>query len=483
MKTYRIKFLVILLLGLNFTGCEKYLEQKLYTDLTSENFFGSEADFLTALVALYNDFGPDWGRIYNQDGANEWSYTMGTTDEMRANWSSATRNFTWGTTYFNGRRPYMPRLPKIALCTDVINNINNSDADADVKAQYVAEAKVIRAFYMYWLWDFFGPVNPKLDPATLTDTTIIPRMSNAEYVAAMESDLNDAIASASLQETTNDEWSMWGRFNKGVARMLLLRIYLHEKDWAKAETAAMSIVNMGYSLDPDYANVFIEKANNEVIWASHGNEAAECWLPQYFFPGGYDHGYAGTTRIERGAGWYGYAMHWDFFDKFEATDLRRNTIIYEYINTSGDTITRDNSSFRGAIPLKYTGITGPGPDYPIDLVVFRYAEVLLSLAEAINNQRGPAEAYQYVNAVRARAGVADYAGLTQAELNDSLLDERGRELYLECTRRADLIRHGKFIEYALARGVTNAQPHHVLFPIPNSVIIEGGGIIEQNPGY
>jgi|GEM_PF-2097876 len=49
-------------------------------------------------------------------------------------------------------------------------------------------------------------------------------------------------------------------------------------------------------------------------------------------------------------------------------------------------------------------------------------------------------------------------------------------------RRQDLIRHGKFVEYARRRGI-NAQPHHVLFPIPLFVIEQGGGVIEQNPGY
>lgn len=484
MKTYRIKFLLILLAGLYLSGCEKYLEQKLYTDLTSENFFSTEADFRTALVALYNDFGPDWGRIYNQDGTNEWSYTMATTDEMRANWSSSQRNFTWGITTFNRNRCYVPRLPKVALCTNVIDNIGNSDADDDLKDRYIAETKVIRAFYMYWLWDLFGPVNPKLDAETLIDTTITARMTNEAYVAAMIQDLNDAIATPGFQDATNDTWSTWGRFSKGVARMLKLRIYMHEKDWANAETAAMDIVNMGYyELLNDYEDVFNNKANKEVIWASHGNEASECWLPQYFFMGDYHHGYAGDTRIERSAGWYGYAMHWEFFDLYDPGDLRLNTIIYEYINKDGDTIRRGDANWYGAIPLKYTGITGVGPDYPIDLVVFRYAEVLLSLAEAINMQRGPTDAYQWVNMVRARSGVPDFAGMTQAEFHDAILDERGREQYLECTRRGDLIRHGKFIEYALARGVTNAQAHHVLYPIPNDVIIEGGGIIEQNPEY
>jgi hypothetical protein len=56
-------------------------------------------------------------------------------------------------------------------------------------------------------------------------------------------------------------------------------------------------------------------------------------------------------------------------------------------------------------------------------------------------------------------------------------------LFCEGARRQDLVRHGKFIEYAQARGITDAEEHEVLFPIPQEVITESNGIVEQNPGY
>jgi hypothetical protein len=121
----------------------------------------------------------------------------------------------------------------------------------------------------------------------------------------------------------------------------------------------------------------------------------------------------------------------------------------------------------------------------VDVVVYRYAEVLLSLAEALNEKNnGPnTEAYNLVNQVRTRAGVTGFSGMSYAQFKQALLDERGRELYGEGQRRQDLIRNGTYISNAIARGKTNAKPFMVLYPIPNAVIIQGRGVIIQNEGY
>ena len=67
---------------------------------------------------------------------------------------------------------------------------------------------------------------------------------------------------------------------------------------------------------------------------------------------------------------------------------------------------------------------------------------------------------------------------------DAVLQERGHELWFEGARREDLIRHGKYIEYArLYKGSKTAQDYMVLFPLPQDVINEGRGKVHQNPGY
>lgn len=111
--------------------------------------------------------------------------------------------------------------------------------------------------------------------------------------------------------------------------------------------------------------------------------------------------------------------------------------------------------------------------------------MLLSYAEAENELNGPTQNAQ--NAIqpiltRANVTIPATAIANKEAFRDYLLEERGRELHCEGQRRQDLIRHGVYIERAKKRG-NDAQDYQVLFPIPQKVIIEANGIIEQNPGY
>lgn len=128
----------------------------------------------------------------------------------------------------------------------------------------------------------------------------------------------------------------------------------------------------------------------------------------------------------------------------------------------------------------------------------RYADILLLLAECLNEEGATAQAVDLVNQVRARAwggslpAEAQWSGMSQDEFRTNLMDERMRELLCEGWRRMDLMRQGKEVfvrevkeknAWAKANGTLDA--HHLLFPIPYTEIKTNTAVTasDQNPGY
>jgi len=223
-------------------------------------------------------------------------------------------------------------------------------------------------------------------------------------------------------------------------------------------------------------------------------------------------------------GWNGFSTLSDFYAKFEATDKRRGVayptpgvtnpgnrvnvgiLTGQQYDWAVDTALRDRTgqlmiftpevkSIEVGTNLEITGYRAY--KYPIDYpndgsgntdndyVFFRLADVLLMKAEAIlrggtGTVAGPygSTALALVNSVRTNAGRGASA-LANVTL-DNLLDERGRELYLESWRRQDLIRFGKFLNAWQEKAAS--EPKYLLFAIPNEQLAVNPNL-EPNPGY
>jgi hypothetical protein len=500
MKKYHI--ILLLTLSLCFTQCNNVLEPEVYDQLSPENFFKTEADLKSALTPFYATFGTDWG--YETPGTGVYAFNFGvaflgydwvtrmTTDQPFDYWNNPESLYTWGPANWpsSGQNHSYSRLRFVARATDVINRIEKAPVVESVKNKYLAEARVMRAWYMFILYDLYGPLNVKLDPTTLTSNVIEPRLSREAYVAAMETDLLTAIAAPELPDRLNGDATNWGRASKGLARMILLKIYMQEtrahdskpEYWSKAEAVATELTTMGYSLLSNYKDVFGNNlANNEIIYAVPGNPGLRQYWYTLLLPTAATSVLGADVRnFEK---WHGEGMRWEFYDKYSANDRRLETIASSYVNRSGQVVNRSNG-LQAAIPVKYTNFKAREA---FDYVIYRYADVLLSMAEIKNELNGPtSEAVGYARQVTDRAGITipTSALASKGAFRTFLLDERGRELYSEFgIRRQDLIRHGKLIEYARARGIAIADSRHLLFPIPSDVMIESSGTITQNPGY
>ena len=495
--------LSVLLLSISLVSCDDLLETKNYTDISPSNFFQTEGDMDAAVTGLYVPCTTNWGytdggtgvwlnALFNADINAYYPAGMVTTDIARHYSSYAYDEFNVGPSTGGAIVSTYNVIRFVARATDVINRISNSSgATADIRERYIAETKTLRAFYMYVLLDWFGPVNVKLDPETLMDNTILPRPSEEDYVGYIEQDLADAIATEAFPDKYNNDVANWGRMSKAIAYGIRMRLYMHQKDWTKAKEAAEQLMKMGYSIIPSYEDVFNQSCTAEHIWSVPSNTASDNYYVTEALPSDFKRGYnhVGSSYI-RGtddsyfSGWQVFCMRWDFYDTFEDDDVRKQTILCEYDTNAGVRKDRTNGMV-GAIPLKFTDTQRADYGIQKEQPILRYAEVLLSYAEAENELNGPTQsAIAAVKQITDRAGTTIPATATASKeaFRDYILEERGRELYCEGQRRTDLIRHGVYISRARERG-NNAQDYQVLFPIPQDVITEADGIVEQNPGY
>jgi hypothetical protein len=503
-KIFRnIQFIVLVVATFTWVSCNDLLETKNFTDMSPSNFFKTEGDIKAAVTGLYIPCTTNWG--YSDGGTGKWYnalfnadinayYPAGmvTTDAMRHYTSHIFDEFNVGPSSGGALTNTYNVIRFVARATDVINQIENSNsAMKEVRERYIAETKTLRAFYMYVLLDWFGPVNVKLDPAMLMDNTITPRPSVAEYVGYIEKDLSEAIASSAFPDKYNGDTNNWGRMSKSIAYAVRMKLYMHQKNWEQVKAAASQLMGMGYSILPVYEDVFNVAQTAEHIWSIPSNEASDNFYVTEVLPADFKRGYnhVGDSYMrgddkEWFSGWQVFCMRWDFYDTYEDQDIRKKTILMEYDANDGTHKTR-TTGMVGAIPLKFTKTQvahfGIQKEHP----AIRYAEVLLSYAEAENELNGPTQsAIDAVEQITGRAGITIPSSALAGKdaFRSFLLEERGRELYGEGQRRQDLIRHGEYIKRAKARG-NDAKDYQVLFPIPQNVITEAGGILNQNDGY
>lgn len=481
--------------SLGLTSCLD-LDPVVNDKIIPENYFQNEDDARAAVTAIYHPFIAGWsGSIFSAHVA---SYLM--ESNLCADDMGLTRNdlevverFLWTSTEGNVTKHYTNFIKHVSRATLLIDDLQRTPMSETRKQELIAEVQCARGQYMFMLYDFYGTAGVVMDPDILRNPeneVVLERSSKEEFVKLIENDLKSAGQVLPKTYAAND----WGRFTKGAAYAILVKLYMQEKRWQEAESTCRQILELGYALQPEYSSVFsVENAkNNEIIWAisclAEGGQG-NMWMT-HVVPPGYP---LSNTKIQR---WYVHNTPWRFYDKYEKGDDRLNSLIGEFMYlpegaTDSVLATRDNYQHleKGALPFKYPEDPKQTTEYSgNDVVVYRYADVLLELAEAINEQNGPtAEAISYVEQVRARVGLANSipaeAIAGKDAFRDFILDERGRELFCEGHRRRDLIRHDKFISTAHEEGYTSALPHMVLFPIPQDIIDESQGKIKQNPGY
>jgi hypothetical protein len=290
----------------------------------------------------------------------------------------------------------------------------------------------------------------RLEPVSdITSAAQIVRASRAEVYTQIFADLQQA---ATLLQGTSDT----RRASFGAVKALEARVHLYREDWANALAAANAAIAEGYTLAGEYGDLFTADGAEtpedifRIVYT-----AQEFSLLSYYY------------LHDAFGGRYEVAPTQGLYDAYEAGDERRDVTIQ----------TADDGSLFG---FKYPS-SGAGTEH---FHAIRFAEVILTKAEALARQSQLGLAVNEYNRVRVRAGLAPHVlGVTvandQAAVLAAIWKERRLEFALEGDRYAELVRTGQFLT---ALGLGSDRAYQSRYPIPQNERDVAPGLT-QNPGY
>lgn len=403
----------------------------------------------------------------------------------------------------------------LARCNNVIQACDNAvDVSPEKVEQYRAEASFLRAYYMHWLWKFWGNVIFFEEP--LTESPYMTNQKTADEIYAII--MKDLDYATGKTEKGNDRLPMRlekdakgkdipatiGRVNKAAALMLRARVVLYQKDnsrYAEVTKDMAEIINSGeYTLFKDFAEMWIDENEfcNESIFETNQLPEGKTWdtgwqgygtnLPAFISPNELK---TGNKTGDFKSGWGFGPVRIAAWEMYEEGDTRREGSINKW--EDGQYVARFQNT--GYFLAKYAARVGYNPQGDTDLNycnnfrVFRYAETLLTYAEmvAMHGQSvvGGVTAQQCLDQVRKRAFGADNSIPATAQ---NIKLERRREFVGEGIRFWDIVRWGdtQILTENTPLSTRTWTDNCKYLPIPQSEIDKTKGTefeLKQNPGY
>lgn len=374
----------------------------------------------------------------------------------------------------------------------VIENIDNFDGDVGRRQVVLAEAQYLRASSYAILYNLFGPVVLRTEPGEPTNEA---RASEEEILAFIETELSEVVDDLPHPGSV-PSYYQYGRATKGHALGYLAKHYLNTRQWEAAANTAQQVMDLGYyALYPSFRELFFveNEGNSEIIvvWPNFTqNNYHSTWpngvaSPDFFSASNIPELVRDPTQM---AAW---ATNWRvtdwIVDAMEEGDERVLPAVDEYTDVSGSTQRYSDQRPNNRRYMKFFDPNATGNFHGCDFPVIRYADILLTRAEALNQlNQSVGEAKNLVIQVRERAGLTDHSIVDNAAAGDDLRDvillERAKEFIHEAKRREDLMRHDLLIPNAESRGITVDGQHRNRFPIPANEA-NNNDLIEQDTGY
>lgn len=466
MKRYT-KYMFMGAIALVATSCSDFLDTAPLNALSPATTWQTEDDARKFAIGCYggnNSTTPDWedgGNILYLDCTSDFGYN----------------NFEWenykaignGTMTPSGSVASFYDFAIIRRCNTFLEKIEDIPfANEQDKKDLIGQVRTIRAYRYFVMNWWYGGV-PIIDNYDTAEEAKVARNSEEEVKNFVNTELDTAIGELNAAPSER------GRMAKGAAMGIRMRSALYYGDFAKAKEMADAIIALNlYSLEPDYNNLFkiAGQDSKEIIMAvQYINSTKDLYTIGQMYNNG-DGGWSSIVPTQNLVDTYEMSdgltkeesSLYDPVHPFANRDPRMEmTIIYpgfewngKIINTLDKTIDgSDNANYpASANNASKTALTWRkylDEQYANGIwstnacpIVMRYAEVLLTAAEAANEISGPsADIYDKLDMIRARVGMpavdrARYA--TKETLRELIRRERAVELAGEGLRRADILR-------------------------------------------
>lgn len=505
------KLYTLLLLALVITGpgCKKFLEEEDPSNLTPETFYTIPEHAESAVAAAYAQtrfIGSGAGIFV----ANFSMLEVVTGTAKTETGQNSDLNNLVGLTY-NGdnllvRNWWNGLYSVIAQCNLVLDKVPGiTPMDEVRKAQILGEARFLRAWAYFYLVRLYGDVPLITTPQTATSENFLPtRASSEEVYNLIVSDLTQA-------EEAGLPWKEpSGRVTRAAVKAQLARVYLTmagfplnkgASHYALARDKALDVIqNSGIKLFDTYAELHsLSNENREehifqiqYLSTVAGNPMQQLLLPNFKNVSKYSDEVGSTVPTQQ------------FYNSYEPNDRRardREGFFYtSYYDGGNGALKPLNAPYIfkhfDVVANGTLGVEGTAQS-DLNWPQIRYAEVLLTYAEAQNRADGSpnAQAYSAVNAIRSRAQIPTLSGLSQTAFEEAVWRERWHELCYEGITWFDMVRLRKAYNES-NNGFENFVGHrfpdnpnivlaekHLLFPIPTAEMRNNPNLTPQNPGY
>lgn len=513
------------------------------SDSTSETVYGTnESGYVAGLTKLYFCFvsNETTDLQVSDAGASEltrafWTVQEVTSDACKCAWENdawvrAMNTNTWSDADNDATYAvYVRTLQGIAYTNEYLrqtasDRLSDRGVSSELAAKiqgFRAEARFLRAYFYWMALDVFGEVPFTTENSPFGGGVNPKQASRKDVFDYCITELTELAADDSAMPAAR---SNYPRADKGAVLGLLARMYLNAEVytgtpmWQEAKDACERIFTMGYSLCPNYADLFRGDNGenpdvlNEVIFgvAYDAEQTQSYGGTSYLTLASIAATDVSSTQMINGVnnGWGGIRVPYEYVEKyFNVRNADYTTGIYDVNDKRGEMfyIKGRSESMEDALYvflngwscLKFNNIphdmdndsflaTAASKAYSdIDFPMIRLGEIYLIYAEACMNLGQANTAMPKLRELSERAGVQAPTSIT----TDFLLEERARELMWEGHRRTDLIRYGKFTSssflWTYKGGSFSGQgfdDYMKIFAIPASELAANPEL-HQNPGY